>query len=186
MWREGCDWEEVVSEKQAAELFSFPSDSASGLFVRRDGLLALTAAGRIYQWTTPKWSLVAGPSDVFPVGLVGFDSAYDPNEDRLVLWGGRLKTRWANSTYFFDWSTLKWTKVKKDSPAPKDFSFDKDLSPRHRRIVPFDVFYDSGLQRVVRIGYQESAMLEGDVWRSFNHSVMAVDPVWRTAVPEEC
>jgi hypothetical protein len=82
---------------------------------------------------------------------------HDPARDRLIAWGGEIKGRKANDTLFFDGKT--WTAAKRASPLPKDFK------PTDVPFVDFNAIYDSALERVVRFGWDEVAVLDGDSWK---------------------
>jgi len=78
--------------------------------------------------------------------------------ERLVVWGGEVKNRKSNDTFFRD-DEGGWRKHEKASPRPKDFG--------SKHYVDFDLFWDSTLERVVRLGWEECFTLEGEVWKAW-------------------
>ena len=147
-------WREVIDEKRGAAMCP-KGDYMRGMTATPDGLVAVTSRGSVLSFAGKTWKLVGQRSPLWK-DRSHFTLGYDEGANRLVAWGGEVKHRKSNDTFFFDGK--KWTQAKAPSPQPKDF---KD------NFVYFAMTYDHALGRLVRFGMSDVAVLEGDVWKSF-------------------
>jgi hypothetical protein len=120
-----------------------------------EGLVAVTRKGAVARLEGEKWKTLSKPSADFGE-RTSFVLAFDAAQGRLVAWGGDVKGRKSNDTFFFDGK--KWARVKAPSPVPRDHDKKKV------EFVDQVALFDTALGRVVRFGFFEVAVLDGDVW----------------------
>jgi hypothetical protein len=125
------------------------------------GLFAVGASGAVYELLDEHWKRIHEDDKVFGSERLGFslavEPAHDRQEERLVVWGGEIKNRPSNDTLFFENGTWR---LAKPSPAPGE----KRARLGYSR--SFDILWDSGLERMVRLGGEEAATLEGEIWKA--------------------
>jgi hypothetical protein len=83
--------------------------------------------------------------------------AFDPSEKRLVAWGGEVNGRRSNHVLLFDIEEGRWRKAKKSSPKPRGHG-----RPKEAGSVAYQLYWDHGLEALVRMGWEEAAVLVGE------------------------
>jgi hypothetical protein len=156
-WTDG-GWRELVDEKTADKVAE-KHESIAALASTPKGLVAVSARGGVLVLDGKKWQRLSSRSPAFKE-RTDFVLVHDASHDRLVAWGGEIKNRKANDTLFFDGK--KWTPAKATSPMPKDYKKSRDAE-----FVDFTATSDTALGHVVRFGYAEIAVLDGEVWKPF-------------------
>ncbi len=151
-------WRELVDEK-TGEALCPKNERVHGITVTPAGLVGVTGHGSVlaFDGATKTWNVTAKRSPLWK-DRSDFTLGYDEGTSTLVAWGGEVKDRKTNDTFFFDGK--KWTQAKAPSPPPKDLKM-KDA------FVDYTMIYDHALGCLVRFGFAEVAVLEGDVWRAF-------------------
>lgn len=155
-WRDGA-WTEVVEEKKGDSIVG--KARVGGVIGMGDHALAVLTNGTICRFDGMKWTKTEE-------SIPGFKERTDftltrvGDTQRLVLWGGAVKNRKSNDTFFRD-DERTWRKHRKASPRPKDFAHE------HGPYVDFDAVWDSTLDRVVRLGWDECFTLEDEIWKAW-------------------
>ena len=150
-------WRQVTSAKEGEAALP-KSERAGAIAATPAGLVAVTQTGSVMRLEAGAWKLVAKGSTAFK-GRVSFQLVHDAGTGRLVAWGGEVKNRRSNDTLFFDGKA--WAQAKTTSPQPKD------LFAKGYEHVDFALYFDEGLERVVRLSKSDVAVLEGDAWKSY-------------------
>lgn len=142
-------WTEVVGEGQA--------DSDGHLVaLARDGegtIHAFARNGAVFKFDGD-WHSLVGPDEAFGV-REDFLVHWDPTNHRFVAWGGTVKNRASNHTFYL--LDSGWVKEKKTSEKPSD--------TRHKEMFlrPKMVF-DPVQGTLVRFGYDDISVLTDGVW----------------------
>ncbi len=77
--------------------------------------------------------------------------------ERAVAWGGQVDGRPTNHTFIY--AEGSWKKVRRSSPRPTDFAL-----LREGVALVSAMYWDSALERFVRLGAREVFTLEGQRW----------------------
>lgn len=155
-WRDDA-WVEVVDEETGDAVVG--DQNVGAVVGMGDHALAVLTDGTLCRFDGSTWTRtreVIGDfkeRSWFTLTRVG-------DTERLVIWGGEVKNRKSNDS-FFRAEDGSWRKHGKASPRPKDFGHE------HGPYVDFDTLWDSALERVVRIGWDECFTLEGEVWKAW-------------------
>jgi predicted DNA-binding WGR domain protein len=153
-YRDG-EWIETFSEAQGDALVA--RDWIGNIVDMGDHALAVARTGRLYRCDGASWTKTKESVPEFGE-RTDFVLARRDSGDELIIWGGEVKNRKSNDTFFLEHG--KWHKNKKASPRPADFAHGKDDI-----YVDFEALWDSSLQRFVRFGFDEVATLEGELWQ---------------------
>jgi len=160
-------WVERVGKKQQAELW----DGGRGKkhshvlldLVDVEGTPTLVSnEGHVFE-LEDEWKLVGGPSDELKHRMWA-QLAYDAANRRLVVFGGEVRGRRTAHTLVFALDhgakhARTWKKLSKKSPKPLAHGRKKG-----DRDVTMQLFYDTARKQVTRVGFEEIARLDGDVW----------------------
>ncbi len=152
----GGEWIETFSEKQGDALMG--REWIGNIVDMGDHALAISRAGRVYRFDGASWTKTKEAVPDFGE-RTDFALARRDGSDELIIWGGEVKNRKSNDTFFR--ANGKWHKNKKASPRPADFAHGKDDI-----YVDFEALWDTSLQRFVRFGFDEVATLEGELWQA--------------------
>lgn len=160
-WSEEQGWEELVSEADGDAIFSaHASGRRIALFAGPgDRLHALAGDGSLFALDGATWSHVAAGPDGFGERR-DVQVAWDRAGDRVVVFGGEVNERRSNDTFVF--AGGRWSRAGAGAPRPADYTFNYD---EHGFTVELELGYDSALGQVVRYGFSEVAVLEGEAWR---------------------
>ncbi|MEM9068984.1 MAG: WGR domain-containing protein [Myxococcota bacterium] len=151
------EWSEIVSEEVGDELVG---DSRVGnVLGMGDYALAILQNGNVCRFDGTKWERTKESISDFKE-RDDFTIARRGDGEGLVVWGGEVKNRKSNDS-FFRFASGEWRKHKKASPRPKDFGH------KHGPYVDFVSLYDSSLNTAVRLGWDECFTLEGEVWKAW-------------------
>ncbi|HVI00148.1 MAG TPA: hypothetical protein VM869_15635 [Enhygromyxa sp.] len=154
-WRDD-QWIETFSEERGEALVG--SDRVESIVDMGDHALALAQSGKLYRFDGHAWTKTRESVPDFAERSEFVTVRRGDGED-LIVWGGEVKRRKSNDTFFR--AGGKWHKNKKASPRPADFAHGKDDI-----YVDFAALWDATLQRVVRFGFDEVATLEGELWQA--------------------
>lgn len=155
-WK-GDAWVEVVDEKTGNSVVG--QQHVGAVVGMGDHALAVLTDGSVCRFDGSSWTRTKEAIPDFKERRF-FTLTRVGETERLVLWGGDVKNRKSNDSFFRD-DDGSWRKHKKASPRPKDFGHE------HGPYVDFDTLWDSALQRVLRIGWDECFTLEGEVWKAW-------------------
>lgn len=185
-WTESAGWQELVSEDDGDAIFGKHARGNRIAVFEGPGerLHALSTDGVLFSFDGSSWEHVAD-------GPEGFGErrevqvCWDRAGDRIVVFGGEVNGR--RSTDTFAYAGGGWTQIAVGSTRPVDYRFNYDDNGFD---VSLDLVYDSALERLVRFGLTEVAVLDGDAWRvvpvdrhesltHHRHRVIAHDPKTR-------
>lgn len=150
-------WTEIVDEKKGHSITG--KSRVGGVLGMGDYAIAVLTNGTICRFDGAKWSKSKEKIPDFKERS-DFTLTRVGDTEKVVIWGGEVKNRKSNDTFFRDESGT-WRKQKKASPRPKDFAH------KHGPYVDFDTVWDSTLRRVLRVGWDECFTLEGELWKAW-------------------
>jgi hypothetical protein len=156
-------WRDLVDQTAFKELWDGGhSDNGStaqmGIVADEQGVMrAFANEGDVYVFNeaTQEWSRESDKNELLKRRLWA-RLCWDFAEQRVVLWGGEIKGRKNNHVLIYEDGA--WRQCKKSSPKPKGFARKK-----RERSVEYQLLYDHGLGAVVRFGYEEVAVLQGEI-----------------------
>ena len=157
-------WRTIVDESGQKDLWNGGgtdegTHALAGLVESDDGVVYTVANdGQVFALEGERW-VKKGAADPEWKLRMWTNLAWDRAGKRIVAWGGELRGRKTNQLLFWDPGTAQWTKAKKSSPQPKGYARSKDESTVAHQLV-----WDHGLGAVVRIGWDEAAVLNGEVF----------------------
>lgn len=151
VWRDD-EWRQVVDEDEGVE--AVESERLAALAASADRAVALTRKGRAFTFDGETWK----ESDAVPEFGERHDVALAVTAERVVAWGGQVAGRPTNHTFLCA-SDGAWKKVKRSSPRPADFAL-----LREGVALETTMYWDSALERFVRLGAREVFTLEGQRW----------------------
>jgi predicted DNA-binding WGR domain protein len=174
-WREedSGQWVETFSESQGDALMA--RDWAAAIVDMGDHALAISRSGKLYRFDGSAWTKTKESIPDFS-DRSDFLLARRGDTDELIVWGGEVKNRKSNDTFFR--KDGAWHKNKKASPRPADFAHGN----KDGVYVDFEIVWDGSLQRVVRFGFDEVATLEGELWQTHvpkNYAMLAGSRRWQ-------
>lgn len=161
---DGSDWQEAAGQESTQEVFLRSGErNRLGLCSGPDGQLwSVAGDGAVFVWDGEDWSEVAGGEASFG-SRDGFCLCFEPTKNRLVLWGGRLgppgDMKEVNETWFFDFESKAWRSGGAERPDDRGYNDDE-----HGFEVDFQMLFDTRLEKVLWVGFEEVAVLEGDAW----------------------
>jgi predicted DNA-binding WGR domain protein len=150
-WRPETGWVELVDKKAGEKLCTW---GLLQLHADAESLYAIAEGGAVFEWTGKAWKPRCKASKIFKERSEYITSTV---EGELFAWGGEVKNRKSNHSFVF--RDDQWVQFKKTSPKPVDFKANRD-GP----FVDFSAVYDTALDAVVRFGYEEVALWDGEVW----------------------
>jgi predicted DNA-binding WGR domain protein len=154
-WRDE-QWIETFSEERGDELVG--RDRVASILDMGDHALAIGHSGKLYRFDGASWTKTNESVPEFS-DRSEFLAVRQAERDDLIVWGGEVKNRKSNDSFFR--TDGKWRKNKKASPRPADFAHGKDDI-----YVDFAIVWDTTLQRALRLGYDEVATLAGELWQA--------------------
>jgi len=131
----------------------FGAEGWGALLLAGDRLIATSGAGRVFELVEEEWTLVHRPDKQVP--LWSGNTGWDPAGERIVAWrggadGASRRSRAARTTtYVFEGGAWRLAFEEK---TPDVIS---------KRVV----FFDPGLQRIVRAWQEDVGVLLDDGWR---------------------
>ena len=128
------------------------------LVASAEGLLAVAESGAVFAFDGDDWTQRCAASAVFKQREEAM-LACEPG-GRVLAWGGKLRGRKSNNTLLLEASD--WRQLKGKSDKPKDFAA---ASGRGGTTIDFTCTFDTTLGCLVRFGYEEAALLDGETWR---------------------
>ena len=160
-WSESDGWAELVSEEDGDAIFAAHAEGNRIAVFEGfgDKLHALAADGALFVLDGAAWRCVAGGPEGFGIRSE-VQVAWDRAGDRLVVFGGEINDRKSADTFAF--AGGRWTRIGEGAPRPADYRFNVDDDGFS---VELELGYDTALERVVRYGFAEVAVLEDDAWR---------------------
>lgn len=150
VWRDD-GWHQVVDEDDGVE--SVESERLAALASSGEHALALTRRGRVFVFDGHAWR----ESGTVPEFGERHDVALALEGERAVAWGGQVDGRPTNHTFIY--AEGSWKKVRRSSPRPTDFAL-----LREGVALVSAMYWDSALERFVRLGAREVFTLEGQRW----------------------
>ena len=167
-WRDG-QWVETFSEESGDALVA--RDWIASIIDMGDDALAISRTGKLYRFDGSTWTKTKEKIPDFSERS-DFVTVRQGASDQLIIWGGEVKNRKSNDTFFRMHG--KWHKSKKASPRPADFAHGKDDV-----YVDFEAVWDTALQRWFVLGSTRSPR-----WRvnSGRHTRPSATASWWGAV----
>ena len=160
-WTESAGWTELVSEADGDVVFEKGGEGNRIALFEGPGnkLHALASNGALFALDGATWSLNSnGPENFGSRSEV--QVCWDQKADRIVVFGGEIDSRKSADTFAF--ANGAWTQIAEGSTRPADYKFNYD---EHGFSAELELIYDSALERPVRLGFTEVAVLEDDSWR---------------------
>lgn len=121
--------------------------------------------GHVFRWEGSKWEELHGEHNAMKRRMSA-SVCWDPNARRIVVWGGRVKGRKNNDLLFFEEGT--WRVSRKKSPKPSGYSRKKNETE-----IEHQLYWDAKLECVVRVGWDELAVLRDEKWEPHTPRDMA-------------
>ena len=169
-WDEREGWKELLDKRAQQELWDGgnTNDGAVCLIGLVDcaGVThTVSNQGHVFRWAEGKWEQLHG-EDAALKQRMWASMCWDPQAERIVVWGGRVKGRKSNDLLFFE--NGAWRLSKKKSPKPSGYARKKNETE-----IEHQLYWDTKLACVVRVGWDELACLRGDKWEPCTPKDMA-------------
>ena len=167
-------WETVVAPEAQRDLWDGRLRDEAGVnalvgLVDADGtLLAVVNDGQVFALEEGAWVRRAEADDALWKRRMWAHVAWDPEARRVVAWGGEVRGRRSNDVLLLDLEAGAWRKARARSPQPRAYGRPKDEGSVTQQLV-----WDHGLGALLRIGWEEAAVLEGEVFQPARPAGMA-------------
>lgn len=155
-------WQERVGKKAQQDLWDGGHSpkkgtaALAGMATDADGVLrAFSNEGHVLVLEDGAWVLESGPDELMKRRMWP-RVAFDRGAGRIVLWGGEVRGRRNNHVFLLE-PGKGWKQSKKKQPKPKAFARKKNEGS-----VDYTLYFDHGLGKLVRLGYEEIGVLEGE------------------------
>ena len=163
-------WTELLDKRAQRDLWDGGNtdDGAVCLIglVDCDGVThAVSNEGHVFAWDGSKWE-PKHPADDAMKRRMWASMCWDPKAKRIVVWGGRVKGRKNNDLLFFE--NGAWRLSKQKSPKPSGYSRKKNETE-----IEHQLYWDTKLEHVVRVGWDELAVLRDEKWEPHTPREMA-------------
>ena len=156
-------WEDVISKEDAPAALNALGLSGDAVVeaaaIDGSGVLhAFFRDGAVARWGGDGWSLVAGSDEATFKVRQGFCVAWHDVLECFVAWGGEVKNRASNHTFYL--GEAGWKKEKKSSPR---LAKERTDGARLMRDTAYIVF-DSHTRTLLRFRFAEVSVFENGVW----------------------
>lgn len=156
-------WEAVVTKEDAPEVLEALGLESGAVVeaaaVDDNGILhAFFRDGAVAKWGGESWSLVCGPDEGTFKVRQAFSVAWHDALGCFVVWGGEVKNRASNHTFYL--GEQGWRKEKKSSPKPAKARADGARLLRDRAYM----VHDTREETLVRVRFADVSILKDGVW----------------------
>ncbi len=169
-WDDESGWNELLDKRAQQKLWDggHADNGAVCLIglVDCDGVThTVSNEGHVFRWAGSKWEQLHGEANAMKRRMWA-SLTWDPQAKRIVVWGGRVKGRKNNDLLFFEDGA--WRVSRKKSPKPVGYSRKKNETE-----IQHQLYWDTTLGCVVRVGWDELALLRDDAWQPCTPEGMA-------------